>query len=95
MMFKQRWKKSGRHEEAIEEIEKARDLDPLGPRIAANVGNILYFARRYDQALDELKKAVELYPEHAINYGYMAKIYTDPTRVSKRPASLSSATSKS
>ncbi len=66
----------GRHEEAIKEIKTARDLDPLAPRITANVGNLLYKARNYDQALEELRKAIELYPEHGANYNYAALVYT-------------------
>ena len=54
----------GRHEEAIREIKIARNLDPLSPRISANVGLHLYFARRYDQALEELNKALEVDPNH-------------------------------
>jgi TolB-like protein/Tfp pilus assembly protein PilF len=66
----------GRHEEAIIEIKTARDLDPLAPRIAANVGNMLYRAREYDQALEELRMAIELYPEHRYNYDYLIRVYT-------------------
>ena len=66
----------GRHEEAIKEIKTARDLDPLAPRITANVGYLLYMARKYDQALEELRKAIELYPEHGANYEYAARVYT-------------------
>jgi len=67
----------GRHEEAIREIFTARDLDPLAPRTAANVGRLLYRARKYDQALEELSKARELFPDHWNNYTYAATIYTE------------------
>jgi serine/threonine protein kinase/Tfp pilus assembly protein PilF len=65
----------GRHEEAIKEIKMARDLDPLAPRITANVGHLLYITRKYDQALEELGKAIELYPDHVITYGYVLLVY--------------------
>ncbi len=78
----------GRHEEAIEEIKKARDLDPLAPRITANVGFFLYIARKYDQALEELKKAIELYPEHGANYSFAAWVYTALGRYEEALASL-------
>lgn len=77
----------GRHEEAIKEIKTARDLDPLAPRITANVGNLLYFARKYDQALEELRKAIELYPEHGANYTYAAWVYTAQGRYEEALAS--------
>jgi TolB-like protein/Tfp pilus assembly protein PilF len=67
----------GRHKEAIREIFTARELDPLAPRTAANVGRILYRARKYDQALEELSKARALFPDHSNNYSYAATIYTE------------------
>jgi serine/threonine-protein kinase len=50
---------SGHHEEAIREIYIARDLDPLSPRISANVGLVHYLARQYGQAIEELNKSLE------------------------------------
>ncbi len=65
----------GRHEEAGREIKIARELDPLAPRIAANVGLLLYYARRYDQALKELNKALEADPNHGVTYTYLGWVY--------------------
>jgi len=45
----------GRFDEALRESERARQLDPLSLIIAADNGAILYFARRYDQAIDRLR----------------------------------------
>ncbi|MEE9293346.1 MAG: tetratricopeptide repeat protein [Phycisphaerae bacterium] len=50
----------GRHDEAIAEVKRARELDPLSLRINANVGLMFYWARRYDQAIKELLRALEL-----------------------------------
>lgn len=41
----------GRHEEALREIERAREMDPLSPTINHSVGVLLYMARRIDEAL--------------------------------------------
>ncbi|NIO48491.1 MAG: protein kinase [Candidatus Aminicenantes bacterium] len=78
----------GRLEEAIKEIKTARDLDPLAPEITANVGVVLYFARKYDQALEEHKKAIELYPEYIGNYTREAEVYTALGRYEEALASL-------
>jgi eukaryotic-like serine/threonine-protein kinase len=61
----------GRHAEAIAAMEKARELDPLSPRINANVGLILYFAREYDHAIEELQKALEMDPDSGAAYFYL------------------------
>jgi tetratricopeptide (TPR) repeat protein len=65
----------GRHGEAIEEIKKARQLDPLSPRINANVGNNLYLARQYDQAIEELNKALELNPNDPAAHSLLGLAY--------------------
>ena len=78
----------GRHEEAIREVKTARDLDPLSPRLMANVGNLLYRARKYELALEELKKAIELYPEHGLNYDLAAWIYAHLGRYEEALVSL-------
>ena len=54
---------SGRIDEALAQIEHARELDPLEPGLKANVGVINYFGRRYDQAIKELKEILEKDPE--------------------------------
>jgi len=61
----------GRHAEAIAAMKKARELDPLSPRINANVGLILYFAREYDHAIEELQKALEMDPSSGAAYSYL------------------------
>ena len=49
----------GCHDQAISEIKRARDLDPLSINWSANLGYCLYFARQYSQAVDQLKKTIE------------------------------------
>jgi eukaryotic-like serine/threonine-protein kinase len=46
----------GRIDEALSEIKKAEQLDPLSPLIKANIGVIYYFGRKYDLVADELRK---------------------------------------
>ena len=67
----------GRHEDAIREVKLARDLDPLAPRIRANVGYLLYLARRDNEAIGELKKALEFDPNHAETYKYLGDVHRE------------------
>ncbi|MGH9804964.1 MAG: winged helix-turn-helix domain-containing protein, partial [Candidatus Acidiferrales bacterium] len=52
----------GRTEEAITEIKRAQELDPLSLIINTNVGIILYFAREYDEAIRQLRSTLEMDP---------------------------------
>ena len=52
----------GRHDEALAEIKQAQQLDPLSVPVNRAVGWILYFARRYDLAIEELRKALAMDP---------------------------------
>ena len=53
----------GRHDEAVAEIKRAQQLDPLAVPVTRAVGWILYFARRYDESEEELKKALAMNAE--------------------------------
>jgi serine/threonine-protein kinase len=53
----------GRHDEALAAIKQAQQLDPLSVPVNRAVGWVLYFARRYDLATEELRKALAMNPE--------------------------------
>ncbi len=55
----------GRFEEAIPEMKKAYELDPLSLRVAVDVGRAHYWARHYDQAIDQYRKVLELDPNYS------------------------------
>jgi TolB-like protein/DNA-binding winged helix-turn-helix (wHTH) protein/Tfp pilus assembly protein PilF len=50
----------GRHDEAIAEHERARQLDPLSLIVNANLTRALYWARRYDEAIAQARATLEL-----------------------------------
>ncbi len=56
----------GRVEEAVTEIKRARQHDPLSFLINREVGRMLYYARRYDEALAELKQAADMQPDSSV-----------------------------
>jgi serine/threonine protein kinase/tetratricopeptide (TPR) repeat protein len=53
---------AGRHDEALAEATRARDLDPRSAIISAAIANIQFYARRYDEAVAESRHALELDP---------------------------------
>ncbi len=52
----------GRHEEAFAQIQEARNTDPLSLIIRSNVGRVLYFWRRYDDAIREYRNVLAIDP---------------------------------
>ncbi len=53
----------GRFDEALQESERARQLDPLSLIIAADNGAIWYFSRRYDRAIEKWHSVLEMEPD--------------------------------
>ena len=52
----------GRRDEALQEVLRARELDPLAPTIGRNLANYYYLSRDYPRALETLRKSFELGP---------------------------------
>jgi len=53
----------GEHERAIREARVAEELDPASVLICANVGWVYYWARRFDEAITQSRKALEMSPD--------------------------------
>jgi tetratricopeptide (TPR) repeat protein len=58
----------GRRVEAITRIKNGHELDPLALIINVAVGWSLYFAGRYDEALEQLRRTVDLDPNYPVTY---------------------------
>jgi TolB-like protein/Tfp pilus assembly protein PilF len=58
----------GRTDEAIAEMKKALELDPLSPMYNTILGYIYYCARQYDHASQQDDKAIGLAPDFFIAY---------------------------
>jgi len=52
----------GREDEALVEIRRALDLDPLSSIISRDVAWPLFFSRRYDEALSQLDETLAAFP---------------------------------
>ena len=60
----------GRHGEAVKESQSAQTLNPLSSEVNTQAGLVLYFARLYEQAAAEFRKALAtdpLYAGHHLN----------------------------
>ncbi len=65
----------GRFDEALSEIRRAQEIDPLAPVINAGEVWVLYHARRYDEAIDMGRKLSEMNPQFAEVHEYLKRCY--------------------
>jgi eukaryotic-like serine/threonine-protein kinase len=65
----------GRHREALQQADTARQLDPLSPIIQTWVGLRYYFAREPDRAIEEYRKALELDRDFAPAHWHLGWAY--------------------
>jgi serine/threonine-protein kinase len=72
--------------EAIEQIEKAQEIDPLSRMINTNVGTMLYWARRYDEAIEEYDKVLNLEDNFWYAYWMRGLAYEEKTQYRKSAA---------
>jgi tetratricopeptide (TPR) repeat protein len=70
----------GRHEEAVREVRRAIDLDPLSIRIHS-IGTVqLLFSRRYDEAIELARKGLEFEPDSAFIMAFQGVAYAEQGR---------------
>jgi len=80
----------GRLDEAITHSMRALELDPLAPMIGSSAGWILYRARRFEEAAQQLRSALEFNPDFmpALYYLNLAQLrkgaIEDAVRTSER-----------
>lgn len=86
---------TGRFEEAIAEVKRAIELDPLNITWNLALGWTYFNARRYDESIDQLKKTLELDPNHLYaqmelgwNYALIG-MYAEAVEASNKAVSLS------
>jgi adenylate cyclase len=70
-------KAMGRFEEALSEIEKAQELDPLSLAINTGVGHVLYLSGQYDRAIEQYKRAVDLDPDFMMTHVWFGRPYLE------------------
>ena len=70
----------GRFDEAISEMQRAQELDPLSLVIQVNVGRCYYYARRYDKALELLQQLEHREPDFWIVHAILGQTYLAMSR---------------
>ena len=69
-----------RFDEAVQELKRAQELEPLSLSMNANLGAVLTSARRYDEAIAQLQKALELDPNFVLTRWRLVNVYNSAGR---------------
>lgn len=64
-----------RQTEALVELNRARELDPLSLNIGSGFGTYFYFKRQYERAAEELKKTLEMDSNFAEAHWTLGLVY--------------------
>ena len=84
-----------RFNEALQEVYTARDLDPLSPIIATQVGWIYFLMGRNEEAIAECRKVLESYPDYLWAHWLLGMACTQESRHDQALAALGKACSLS
>jgi DNA-binding winged helix-turn-helix (wHTH) protein/TolB-like protein/Tfp pilus assembly protein PilF len=65
----------GRIDEALAQMRRAQELDPLSLEKLAGVGEMLYFQRQYDRAVEQYQKTLEMDPNSGFAHWAIGNVY--------------------
>jgi TolB-like protein/DNA-binding winged helix-turn-helix (wHTH) protein/Flp pilus assembly protein TadD len=64
-----------RNSEAISEMKKAKDLDPLSLIISADLAELLLIAHSYDESIQQSRRTIEMDANFALAHNQLAQAY--------------------
>ncbi|HXO85296.1 MAG TPA: hypothetical protein VN803_07205, partial [Gemmatimonadales bacterium] len=83
----------GRARESVDQASYAQSLAQLSPVVNANLGWALYFERRYDEAITQCRKALDLDDHALMTYTVLGQVYAAASRYDDAISALQSAVS--
>jgi TolB-like protein/DNA-binding winged helix-turn-helix (wHTH) protein/Flp pilus assembly protein TadD len=67
----------GRYNEAIAEMKKAQNLDPLSLIINSDLAELLLIAHSYDESIRQSRKTIEMDPNFALAHNQLGQAYLE------------------
>lgn len=67
----------GRNTEAIAEMKKAQNLDPISPVVNADLAELFVLAHLPDQSIEQSRKTIEMHPGFALAHNQLAQAYIE------------------
>lgn len=65
----------GRNAEALAELDRAQELDPLSPMIATFIGKAYYFSRDNNQAVAQYRKVIQSNPAFPVAQNFLVETF--------------------
>jgi TolB-like protein/DNA-binding winged helix-turn-helix (wHTH) protein/Tfp pilus assembly protein PilF len=81
----------GRYDEAIAEMRKAENLDPLSLIINADLAELLVLAHSYDESIQQSRKTIEMDPDFALAHNQLAQAFLQKHMYDEAVAELKTA----
>lgn len=78
----------GRNAESIREVQRAVELDSLNPGFECDLGDVYRYARRYDEAIVHLRRALDLDPNFWLAQFLMGQAYLNQGKIPEAVASF-------
>lgn len=77
-----------RFDESLNELQRARELDPLSaPNINA-IGVAYHWSRQTDRAIAQFQEVLELYPNYAVTLSFLAEAYAQTGDIASAIATI-------
>jgi len=67
----------GRADEAMRAIRRAKELDPLSLTISTDIGFQLYYAKRYDEAIQQLRSTLAMNSSFPLAHLWLGRAYQE------------------
>jgi tetratricopeptide (TPR) repeat protein len=77
--------------EAFSELNRARELDPSSAIISCHLGRLLYYRRRYPDAIVQLHDSIKLDPTLFLAYWHLAMVYAKMSKLERAKTAISKA----
>ena len=77
----------GQVPEAVKEMQKAHELDPLALNANVDLGNAYYYAHEFDQAIEQFRRTLEISPSSGV-YQHLGLAYVQKHRYGEAIAAM-------
>jgi len=81
----------GRNDQAISEMKKAKDLDPLSLIINADLAELFLIAHSYDESIQQSRRTIEMDANFALAHNQLAQAYIQKQMFAEAVAELQKA----